>query len=244
MFVIVHGAFGGGWQWRRVAAMLRSTGHEVFTPTLTGLGERVHLATPDIGLDTHSEDIVNVFRFEDLHDVVLVGHSYGGLVITAVAERIPERIAQLVYLDALVPEDGQCHMDMLGPEITAAFLEIARQYGDGWRVPHDPPDEPFYTDHPIKPSGDVLHLTNPRARTLPHTFIECTEERDPNDVGLLPIIRSATRARQDPAWRYYTLPTGHLPCQTLPEATAELLVQISAASAGVRAVPEMAGAMA
>ena len=102
-FVLVHGAWHGGWCWKKVAPLLRSAGHEVYTPTLTGLGERDHLLTRDIGLDTHIQDIVNVLEYEELTQVVLVGHSYGGMVVTGVAERAHERLRQLVYLDAATP---------------------------------------------------------------------------------------------------------------------------------------------
>jgi hypothetical protein len=111
-------------------------------------------------------------------------------------------------------------------------------------VPHNPPDAPFRTDHPIKPSRDVLHLTNVAARSLPHTFIECIAERDPHDVGLLPVVRSAARVRQDHTWRYYTLPTGHLPWETLPKATTELLMQVAAIGTEASAEPEMGVAAA
>ena len=120
-FVIVHGAFGGGWEWREVAALLRARGHDVFTPSLTGFGERVHLATPETGLETHIQDILNVLRYEDLHRVVLACQSYGGMVVTGVADRVPERLAHLVYLNALVPEDGQSAFDLLPPAYASAL---------------------------------------------------------------------------------------------------------------------------
>jgi pimeloyl-ACP methyl ester carboxylesterase len=112
-FVLVHGMWAGGWYWQKVRPLLRAAGHEVFSPTLTGLGERVHLARPEVDLDTHIDDVVNVMRYEDLRDVVLVGHSYAGMVIGGVADRAPERLARLVYLDAFVPEDGDCVEDFL-----------------------------------------------------------------------------------------------------------------------------------
>ena len=105
-FVIVHGAWGGGWAFREVDRLLRAEGHTVYRPTLTGQGERNHLANEAIDLDLHIQDVVNVILWEDLKDVVLVGHSYGGMVVTGVADRIPERIGCLVYLDALLPENG------------------------------------------------------------------------------------------------------------------------------------------
>src|SRR5215211_1043953 len=115
-FVLVAGAWHGGWCWRKVTPLLRAAGHEVFAPTLTGLGERSHLAHPDVGLTTHIQDIVNLLEYEDLNDVVLVGHSYSGMVITGVAEQVPGRLAHLVYLDAFVPENGQALVDLLPPE--------------------------------------------------------------------------------------------------------------------------------
>ena len=131
-FVLVHGAWGGGWAWRpTVGALLREAGHEVFTPTLTGLGERAHLASPDIDLETHINDIVGVIEYENLHDVVLMGHSYGGMAITGVADRVPERLAHLVYVDAFVPEDGQSLADLIGPGTAEGMIARAQAEGDG-----------------------------------------------------------------------------------------------------------------
>src|SRR5438132_4781326 len=116
-FVVVPGASAGAWSWNRlVIPMLRRKGHDVYAVTLTGLGERIHLASPEVDLETHIQDVVNVLFYEDLRDVVLVGHSYGGMVITGVADRAPERLRQLVYLDAAVPSDGQAIADLSGPE--------------------------------------------------------------------------------------------------------------------------------
>ena len=134
-FVLVHGGWDGGWAWRAVAQALRTAGHDVFTPTLTGSGERVHLASPDVGLPTYILDVSNVLRYEDLHDVIVVGSSYGGMVITGVAEAVPERLSQLIYLDGFVPQDGESVADLIGPEFTAFFTHQAHAVGDGWRVP-------------------------------------------------------------------------------------------------------------
>src|SRR5215218_9299337 len=157
-YVLVPGGWSGGWQLRAVATYLRADGHQVFTPTLTGLGERVHLAHPDVTLETHIQDIVNVIRFEDLSDVILVGYSYSGMVTTAVADRIPERLAHLIYVDAYVPNDGQSLADILGPQVMSMLREYADQYGDGWRLPHNPPDAPFRTDHPLNTAFQAVHL--------------------------------------------------------------------------------------
>src|SRR6266581_8353539 len=111
--VIVHGAWGGSWAFRKVEALLREKGFNVYRPQLTGLGERVHLSRPDIGLSTHIDDVVNTILFEDLHDIILMGHSYGGMVITGVADRVPDRIRRLVYVDAFVPNDGESVMSLV-----------------------------------------------------------------------------------------------------------------------------------
>jgi pimeloyl-ACP methyl ester carboxylesterase len=134
-FVLVHGAWHGSWCWKRVRKLLQSEGHDVFTPTLTGVGERSHLISPQISLDTHIADVVNLIRWEELTEVVLCGHSYGGCVITGAADRVPERLRALVYLDAFIPEDGQSLHDTLPPEVREAQVRGAQERGDGWRVP-------------------------------------------------------------------------------------------------------------
>src|SRR6476620_2380910 len=132
-FLVAHGGWSAGWGWKKMRPLLRARGHELFTPTYTGLGERAHLANPQVELETHIADILGVLRFEDLHNVVLVGHSYGGMVITGVADRAPERLAQLVYLDALLPENGQSAIDTF-PDRRAWLVEQANGF-DGWRIP-------------------------------------------------------------------------------------------------------------
>jgi len=138
-FVLVHGGFHGGWCWRRVAPPLRAAGHAVYTPTLTGLGERAHLATPAIGLDTHIRDVLGVLEYEELRDVVLVGHSMAGMVVTGVAERAADRLAHLVYLDACVPRDGECHLDAEGIRGAARAAFEAGAGSDGRVAPRPPP---------------------------------------------------------------------------------------------------------
>ena len=138
-FVLVHPAWLGGWCWRKVTPLLRARGHEVFTPTLTGLGERSHLAKRDIGLETHIQDVVNVLEYEDLSRVILVANSSGGVVITGVADRLPERIARLVYVDAFVPEDGQSLLDIIPPERRPVMESLVRTEGQGWLLPRFAP---------------------------------------------------------------------------------------------------------
>jgi pimeloyl-ACP methyl ester carboxylesterase len=134
-YVLVHGAWHGGWCWSRVRRELEAAGGEVYTPTLTGLGERAHLASREIGLETHVADVLAVLETEDLSGVVLAGHSYAGMVVTAVADRAAARISRLVYLDAVVPRDGQCLYDTASPQVKAYFEEQAKTGGEGWLVP-------------------------------------------------------------------------------------------------------------
>lgn len=231
-FVIVHGAWSGGHVWRTVRSLLRAAGCEVYTPTLTGLGERAHLASPEIDLDTHIEDIVNVLHFEDLTDVVLAGHSYGGMVITGVAEKAPERLAQLVYVDAEVPEDGQSENDLLPPEERAGYEEAARSRGDGWRIPPPVPETlPVDLDpemrwllsrmvaQPLRTFEEPVRLTNPAAAAIPRTYILCTEDKQGQ-----PLPEYVERARANPGWRFRELATGHRPHVTTPRDLADLLL--------------------
>jgi len=134
-FVLVHGAWHGSWCWKRVRSALQAQGHAVFTPTLTGVGERSHLTSPQVNLETHIADVVNVVRWEELDDIVLCGHSYGGCVITGAADRMPERIRALVYLDAFILENGQGLHDVLPAEVAAGQVRGTNETGDGWRVP-------------------------------------------------------------------------------------------------------------
>ncbi len=137
-FVLVHGAWHGSWCWQRVRKSLTDRGHEVFTPTLTGVGERSHLLARDVNLDTHIADVVNLILWEQLDDIVLCGHSYGGCVVTGAADRVADRVRALVYLDAFVLENGESAHDVLAPEQRRAQVEQAERVGDGWRVPPIP----------------------------------------------------------------------------------------------------------
>lgn len=218
IYVCVAGGGWGGFIWRPVASLLLAKGHEVFTPTLTGLGERVHLASPAIDLTTHIQDILGVIRYEELHEVILVGHSYGGMVITGVAEAIPDALARLVYLDAMVPQDGQSDLDVLGSARAAQFEEHARTYGDGWCLPPTPDASPKITPHPLKSLTQPLSIKNPLAARIPRTFIMCTET--PLDC----VKRTALLAQRE-GWRYHELATGHMAMVTQPQEVANLLLQ-------------------
>ncbi len=167
-YVIVHGAWGGGWAFREVDRLLTADGHKVYRPTLTGLGEKVHLANPGINLTTHIMDIVNVILFEDLHDVVLVGHSYGGMVITGVMDRVPDRIKRVIFLDATAPNDGESENQAWGR------VETPEQAAQQYRIPEwVKPDSPLPHDVP-QPAGvarEPVSFKNPAALKLPVTYI-------------------------------------------------------------------------
>ncbi|MEU5764132.1 alpha/beta fold hydrolase [Nocardia sp. NPDC047648] len=136
IFLLVHGAWHSGRCWQRVVPLLESAGHQVHAPSLTGYGDKAHLLGPDVGLDTHVADVIELIKDKDLTNVVLVGHSYAGLVISAAANEIPDRIAHLVYLDAMVPEDGETAVDV--QPISQRLIDFAAQSGSGWRIPRCP----------------------------------------------------------------------------------------------------------
>jgi pimeloyl-ACP methyl ester carboxylesterase len=140
-YVLVHGAWRGSWIWKRVRRLLQARGHEVFTPTLTGVADRGHLSSPNVNLDTHIADVANLIRWEELSDVILCGHSYGGCVVSGVADRVPDRIGALLYLDAFVLESGQCLNDMIPPEMRTERLALAKEVGEGWKMPPIPAEE-------------------------------------------------------------------------------------------------------
>jgi len=235
-FVIVHGAWSGAHAWRWVRPLLRAAGHEVFTPALTGLGERAHLAHPGIDLDTHIEDVVAVLHYEDLRDVILVGHSYGGMVITGAADRVGDRLAQLVYLDADVPLDHQSEFDLLDPEEAAEYEAAARSRGDGWRVPPPfpdplPPETPSIVawavgrmvPHPLRTLTQSLHLVHDAAAGPPRTYVLCSEGRNGR-----PRPAYVQRISVDPDWRMVELKASHVAHVTAPEALVGTLVEVAA----------------
>jgi pimeloyl-ACP methyl ester carboxylesterase len=231
-FLICHGAWSAGWAWKKVRPLLRAAGHEVFTPTYTGLGERAHQSSRAISLDTHIADILGVLDCEDLRDIVLVGHSYGGMVATGVADRAAERIAKLVYLDAFVPGHGQSLFDMLPAEERTRRQNGATANGDGWLLapnpppPDTPPEDVAWITlrrrwQPVGCFSQPLLLRNPNA-TLPRSYIYCTR-LGPGD----PFGQFAKRFRSDPAWRFLEIDASHSPNITAPEALVRLLDQIA-----------------
>jgi pimeloyl-ACP methyl ester carboxylesterase len=202
-FVIIAGGWRGGWSVTPLARKLRALGQEVFTPTLTGLGERVHLAaSARPNLDTHITDVANLLTFEDLHDVVLCGHSYAGLVVSGVADRMPERIAALVYVDAFVPNDGEAWWDLAGDYFRK--LAIDGSAADGFSVaPPTSPGDARRVPHPLASFRQAIKLTG-RWQAVPEKmFIYATGWAE------TPFTATYERLKSDPAWIVKSLPTGH-----------------------------------
>ena len=236
--VIVHGMFDGGWSWRGVKRLLEGAGHRVYATTLTGLGERAHLAHPEIDLETHIADIVNLLYFEDLADVRLVGHSYAGCIITGVADRARERLASLIYLDAHVPDDGESFLQLLDANNRAGIEAATRTSGEGWRVPppaapSDPGVEshatsdlwawfhPRLVPHPFKTLTQPLQLTRSSDEALSRAYILCAAGRDGE-----PLEPRMERIRTNPAWRWREIDADHLVHVTAPETLTAALLEL------------------
>jgi pimeloyl-ACP methyl ester carboxylesterase len=228
-FVLVHGAWHGGWCWQRVAAKLRTKGHAVFAPSLTGLGDRAHLLSPAVNLSTHVTDIANIMRSYDLQDVVLCGHSYGGLVITGVADQLADSIQALVYLDALVPEDGQCMFDTLPQEIAAGFSKQAEQ-GDGYSVPPmtaeqfnvNEADAPWMNEkccnHPLASFTEPLTLTGQHLTVSRRVYVLAAGFDHPGTKAAHESVKSR------PGWTSEIMQGGHDLMVDNPDAVTELLL--------------------
>ena len=229
-FVLVHGAWHGGWCWKKLTPLLRSAGHEVFAPTLTGMGERSHLINPQINLDTHIQDITNVLEYEDLQNVILVGHSYGGMVIAGVAAKAGERLAQLVYLDAFLPENGKALQDYAPP-----LAELVDAQGAGWRLSSawmGTPTEMFG----VKDSADLAWVT-PRLGDQPYgTFTQPVQlATNPNKslrhsyIHLTkgpPFEEAAGRAKKQGLRMYELFSAGHDAMVTQPKELAKILFEL------------------
>ncbi len=230
-FVLVHGAWHGGWCWREVARGLRAAGHTVYTPTLTGLGERAHLVSPAVNLSTHAEDVIRTIEAEELEDVVLVGHSYAGHVIPLVADSIRARLRQMIFLDAVVARDGQ---PFLPPEVGTARERLAI---DGYLdpppgleffgIPADHPLAPWVkrriTNHPLGTLRQVVQYRNGGPAGLPKTYIRCLKRRvmtQPDPVEM--------QIKGQPEWNWRTIDTGHDAMVTAPGELTAMLLELAA----------------
>jgi pimeloyl-ACP methyl ester carboxylesterase len=227
-FVLLHGAWHGGWVWQRVAPLLRASGHDVYAPTLTGVSDRAHLLSPSVGLSTHVQDVVALIEAYDLNEVVLVGHSYAGQVVTAVADRVPDRLSRRVYLDAFVGDDGDAAIDLLPEKIAGHYRESVTGPGFGWLIPvrsltvlgvSEDADlawlGPRLTPHPWLTYTEPLRLAG-SDDSVPAAFVECT---DWMRVFQPHAERAAARG-----WPVHHLATGHEAMVTAPKELADLLL--------------------
>lgn len=227
--LVCHGAWSGGWSWKKMFPLAEAAGWRLVVPTYTGLGEREHLAHPGIDLETHIQDILGVIKFEDLRDIVLLGHSYGGMVATGVADRVRDRVSQLIYLDAFVPRDGQSLLDLNEP--ARPTMEALARSGDSWRVPPNPtsPDtaeadlewlSKRRVPMPIKCFQTKLRLQHGEP-ALPRSYIYARRITPADTFG-----QFARRARTEPGWRYFEIDASHSPNVTAPDALMQVLRQI------------------
>ncbi len=229
-FVLIHGAWGGGWNYQRVAEALRAEGHVVYAPSLTGCGERAHLLSGNISLSTHIHDVVNLFKYEGIERAVLAGHSYGGMVITGAADRIAENISALVYLDAFLPQPGQSLWDINIPANTARYLGMAGDAG-GLAVPPPPAsfwnlnaaDVPHYErlagPHPLGCFTERLKLTGKHESVKKKVYVWATELGRPS-----PFQPFYERCKADPAWETHALKCGHEVMMDMPAETTKILL--------------------
>ncbi|MFF7648391.1 alpha/beta fold hydrolase [Streptomyces sp. NPDC007983] len=237
-YLLIHGAWHSGRCWERVVPLLTSAGHRVLAPSLTGYGDKAHLLGPEVGLDTHVDDIVGLITEEDLTEVILVGHSYAGLVISSVANQIPDRIARLVYLDAMVPEDGESAADIM--PVTQGLIDLAVASDSGWRVPPlpelpppaglfgvtDPADAAWLrsllSDQPVRCLQQPVRLDNPATDAIPRTHIHCVTGK-PEAYARRPVPPIQPNGTPAQVWE---LPTGHDCMITMPVELTELLLRL------------------
>jgi pimeloyl-ACP methyl ester carboxylesterase len=238
-FVLVAGAFSGGWIWSRVVHKLRSAGHTVYAPSNTGLAERAHLLSPGINLETFAKDIAGVIEAEELSDVVLVGHSFGGIPVSGAAELVASRVKHLVYLDALVVQPGKSAFDGLPAEVVAARKKAAQETSGGLSLPVPPPAafadlgvtqdadvawlKRRFTPHPLGAYDSPLIVKNPIGNGLPRTYVACT-----NPV-FSPANPSKAWVKQQAGWNWIEIPTGHLPMVTAPDLLVQTLIKLAGA---------------
>jgi pimeloyl-ACP methyl ester carboxylesterase len=230
-FVLVHGAWHGGWCWRRVAELLRAQGHTVFTPTLTGLADRSHLLAPGVGLGTHVTDIVNLLKWEQLSDVVLCGHSYGGMIITGVAEKMQPAIRSIVYLDAFVPLNGESVFDLTGPAVHKVLREAQAKNliavpprsaeAFGVNVADRAWVDSQCTPQPIATFTEKLAVTGANERIGKKAYIRAASYPSPGFDAAL------ARVKADPSWRTFAAPCGHDVMIDEPKWLAKILLDVA-----------------
>jgi len=233
-FVLVHGLGLGGWCWKRVSDRLREQGHKVLTPTLSGLGERSHLADPEINLDTHITDVANVLKWENLDDIILVGHSYGGSVVTGAADREAGRIRKLVYLDAFVLQNGESVMSLQPPDRAEFYQHIVEQQGDGWLLPPNPPDfygvtniddqkwmNEYSVSQPVNTFLQPISLQHAEPPPFPRAYIWASE------FTPSPFVQFAEKLRHNDNWEFREIPSGHMVMLSHAAELTDVLLELA-----------------
>jgi pimeloyl-ACP methyl ester carboxylesterase len=236
VFVLVHGAWHGGWCWRRVAGALRAAGHVVFTPTLTGLGERAHLLQPGLTIEHFATDVANVIEIEELQEVILVGHSFAGGPISVVADRQPEALKRLIYLDAVLLENGQSAFDKLDPSVVTQRVKLAQESSEGLTIP--PPSPAAFgvtethdtawlrrrlTPHPLNSYQEPIQLNHPLGNGVKKTYIACI------DPAYQPLVPTHQWVRRQNGWQYLELSSGHDAMVIHPEELTKVLLGCASA---------------
>ncbi len=231
-FLLVHCGFAGGWTWGAVADRLRSRGHRVHAPTLTGLGERAHLATPGVDLSTHIQDLHGVVACEELAGPVVVASSSGAMAATGFALSTENEVRRVVYIDTLVPEVGQSWMDLLGPSVSAPLLEAANRWGDGWRVPRSDVHPPRWVAQPLASVTEPLPAGRRTVQDLPISYVYCNAKPVGWFFGLDSVIASQAARARDAGWDYHELASDHLPMLSMPGPLADLIDVIAQRAEG------------
>ena len=226
-FLLVHCGFAGGWTWNAVTDLLRAKGHRAYAPTLTGLGDRAHLASPSVNLSTHIQDLHSVAACEELTSSIVVASSSGSMAATGFAQSTALDVQRLIYIDTLVPEVGQSWMDVLGPKVAAPLLAAAHRFGDGWRVPRTDVHPPRWVPQPLASVTEPLPSSGRVVKEMKKSFIYCTAKPEGWFFGLDAVIaQHAAKARQA-GWDYHELATDHLPMLSAPAELSDLLSTIA-----------------
>lgn len=222
---MVHGGWAGAWQWERLTPFLHELNHNVYTPSLTGLGEKHRDATPDVNVSTHIHDIVDFFERKAIHDCIIVGFSYGGMVVTGAVEHIEKRIRSIIYLDAFFPLPGQALFDVFGEKITKSLQAMADAFGHGWLLPYFNKYDDRLTDQPIMTGKEQIYYRTELLASFDPVYIECTEK--PRSWAFTPVLEEIARQRREAGWKIQTFPSDHFPMNSKPERLALLFDRLA-----------------
>jgi pimeloyl-ACP methyl ester carboxylesterase len=233
-FILIHGTWTGGWQWTPTAQRLRAAGHEVFLPTLTGCGERAHLAAPGVDMETHIRDVTALIEYERLTDVALAAHSYGGMVATAVADRMADRVRALIFVEAPIPKDGEAMLDQVNAERKATVIGLAEKEGGGFMVPASLLLDTGIEDAAEREAFVARTTAHPLPALLQPIRLSGAWQDVPRKAYVLPTLGSAHRFREfhafaaaTPGWEAAEIPSHHFPMATHPDELAAILARLA-----------------